>query len=54
MNALATYADCEGKKNSKDPRDKIKRQKSMISQLLLQNIRLKEQLARLTESHKQK
>lgn len=54
MNALATYADGEGKKNTKDPREKIKRQKSMISQLLLQNIRLKEQLARLAESHKQK
>lgn len=54
MNALATYADCEGKKNTKDPREKIKRQKSMISQLLLQNIRLKEQLARLTDSREQK
>lgn len=48
MNALASIADSGGSKRSRDPKEKIKRQKSMISQLLLQNIRLKEQLIKTT------
>lgn len=44
MNALASIADYEGNKKKGDVKDKIKRQKSAISQLMLQNIKLKEQL----------
>ena len=44
MNALASIADIECNRRSKDPKEKIKRFKSAISQLLLQNVRLKEQL----------
>lgn len=44
MNALASMATYEGNKRSKDTKDKIRRQKSAIAQLMLANIRLKEQL----------
>lgn len=46
MNALASIADYSGNKKRGDVKDKIKRQKSAISQLMLQNIQLKEQLRR--------
>lgn len=44
MNALASIADYSGNKKRGDVKDKIKRQKSAISQLLLQVIQLKDQL----------
>lgn len=43
-NALASMTDYEGNKKRGDVKDKIKRQKSAISQLMLQNIELKKQL----------
>lgn len=46
MNALASIANYGGNKKRGDVKDKIKRQKSAISQLMLQNIQLKEQLRR--------
>lgn len=49
MNALASIADYSGnKKHGDDVKDKIKRQKSAISQLLLQVIQLKDQLRKVT------
>lgn len=47
MNALASIADYSGNKKRGDVKDKIKRQKSAISQLILTNIRLKEQLRKM-------
>lgn len=44
MNALASIANYEGNKRRGDVKDKIKRQKSAIAQLLLQNVELKERL----------
>lgn len=48
MNALASIADYSGNKKRGDVKDKIKRQKSAISQLLLQLIQLKDQLRKVT------
>lgn len=48
MNALASIADYSGNKKRGDVKDKIKRQKSAISQLLLQVIQLKDQLRKVT------
>lgn len=50
MHDLASIADTESNRRGRDPKDKIKRQKSMISQLLLQNIRLKEQLQKSADT----
>lgn len=47
MNALASIADYSGNKKRGDVKDKIKRQKSAISQLLLQVIQLKDQLRKV-------
>lgn len=47
MYALASMADCtEGKKN-RDPKAKLRRQKSAIAQLVLQNVELKKQLRKI-------
>ncbi len=48
MNALASIADYTGKKKRGDLKDKIRRQKSAISQLILETIRLKDRLRKLT------
>ena len=47
MYALASMAEYTGSKKKKDPKDKIRRQKSAIAQLILQNVQLKEQLQKL-------
>ncbi len=47
MNALASMADYTGNKKRGDVKDKIRRQKSAISQLMLANIRMKEQLQKI-------
>ena len=44
MHALASMADYTESKKIKDPKAKIRRQKSAIAQLILQNVQLKEQL----------
>ncbi len=47
MNALASIASYEGNKKKGDIKDKVRRQKSAIAQLMLSNISLKEALRRI-------
>ncbi len=48
MHALASMAEYTGNKKRGDVKDKIRRQKSAIAQLILKNLELKEQLRRVT------
>lgn len=47
MNALASIASYTGSKRKGDTKDKIRRQKSAIAQLILANFNLKEQLRKI-------
>ena len=47
MHALASMAEYTEGKKDRDPKAKIRRQKSVIAQLVLQNVELKKQLRKI-------